>query len=122
MNSIKDALLEPVNPTKPTNIEKGYNIDEKLIVAMKDIKGVFTWYEAMEVVKKLGEGWRLPTKEELNFMYLNKDRISGFVGDYYWSSTEYSANDAWRQNFNNGDQYDGIKISTGFYVRAVRSI
>ena len=122
LNSIKDALLEPVNPTKPTNIEKGYNIDGKVVVSMKDLESVFTWDESMEAVKELGEGWRLPTKEELNLMYLHKDKIGGFVEDYYWSSTEGDAGLAWRQYFGNGSQYDGIKVSTGFYVRAVRSI
>ena len=126
LNSIKNviniSLLEPVKPTKPSKIEKGYNIDGKLIVSMKDLEGVFTWDEAREEVKKLGEGWRLPTKEELNLMYLHKDKIGGFVESYYWSSTEYGANGAWRQGFGSGNQYRFYKLFTSFYVRAVRSI
>ena len=126
LNSIKNviniSLLEPVKPTKPSKIEQGYNIDGKLIVSMKDLVGVFTWDEAMEEVKKLGEGWRLPTKEELNLMYLHKDKIGGFVEYYYWSSTELNANYAWTQNFDNGYQYSFNKNLTGYYVRAVRSI
>ena len=103
-------------------IEKSIEI-ENIQVAMKDLEGVFTWDEAMEEVKKLGEGWwRLPTKEELNLMYLHKDKIGGFVEGYYWSSTEYGAYLAWVQDFSNGDQYYYSKDGTDTYVRAVRSI
>ena len=117
LNSIKNviniSLLEPV---------KGYNIDGKLIVSMKDLEGVFTWDEAVEEVKKLGEGWRLPTKEEINLMYRHKDKIGGFVEDGYWSSTEYGAYLAWVQDFTNGNHYSNNKNFTNYYVRAVRSI
>ena len=113
---------EAIKPTKPSKIEKGYNIDGKLIVSMKDLEGAFTWDEAMEEVKKLGEGWRLPTKEELNLMYLHKDKIGGFVEGYYWSSTEYGAYLAWVQDFTNGNHYSNNKNFTNYYVRAVRSI
>jgi len=91
-------------------------------IATKDLEGVFTWDEAVEEVKKLGEGWRLPTKEEINLMYRHKDEIGGFVENLYWSSTEYEANFAWIQNFNYGDQYYDSKDCTYYYVRAVRSI
>ena len=126
LNSIKNviniSLLEPVKPTKPSKIEQGYNIDGKLIVSMKDLEGVFTWDEAVEEVKKLGEGWRLPTKEEINLMYRHKDKIGGFVEDGYWSSTEYGAYLAWVQDFTNGNHYSNNKNFTNYYVRAVRSI
>ena len=102
-------------------IEKSIEI-ENIQVATKDLEGVFTWDEAVEEVKKLGEGWRLPTKEEINLMYRHKDEIGGFVENLYWSSTEYEANFAWIQNFNYGDQYYDSKDCTYYYVRAVRSI
>lgn len=45
-----------------------------------------------------------------------------FAADVYWSSTEYSATDAWSQYFANGFQGSyGDKISST-YVRAVRRI
>jgi hypothetical protein len=66
--------------------------------------------------------WYLPSKDELNMVYLNKDTIGGFSNDYYWSSSEFSADNAWVQLFNNGEQYEGSKNSAFLYsVRAIRS-
>ena len=64
--------------------------------------------------------WYLPSKDELNKLYLNKVAIGGFVNDYYWSSTEVSSASAWFQSFNTGNQIYGHKDGAG-YVRAVRS-
>ena len=77
-------------------------------------------YDAQEVCAKLGKGWRLPTKDELNVMYQNKDYIGGFAYYLYWSSTETSDYDARRQNFDNGVQsYDNKNYLCN--VRAVRA-
>jgi hypothetical protein len=66
--------------------------------------------------------WFLPGKDELNLMYvnLNQKGLAGFQDNWYWSSTQYSSNYAWRQRFSDGGQYRGFKDSTHF-VRAVRA-
>jgi hypothetical protein len=46
---------------------------------------------------------------------------NAFASAYYWSSTESTADGAWRQHFNNGSQYYGDKYYS-YYVRAVRRI
>jgi transcriptional regulator CtsR len=50
--------------------------------------------------------WFLPSKDELNLMYQNLKLagIGGFADSGYWSSSENSSNNAWKQNFNNGNQ------------------
>lgn len=41
-----------------------------------------------KVIQSLGEGWRIPTIEELIILYKNKDEIGGFYkNEYYLSST-----------------------------------
>ena len=91
----------------------------KLEVAQYDIPNRMYWDNAFYACEDLGDGWRLPTKNELNLMYLNKDKIGGFAKDYYWSSSEYSSGQFWKQNFDHGYQSNGYTNYVN--VRAVRS-
>ncbi len=63
--------------------------------------------------------WHLPSKDELNKLYLNRAIIGGFVNKTYWSSSQNSNGNAWNQNFSNGTQNDSSKNKM-YYVRAVR--
>ncbi|NBW59983.1 MAG: DUF1566 domain-containing protein, partial [Crocinitomicaceae bacterium] len=67
--------------------------------------------------------WYLPSKDELNQVYLNRVAIGGFVTVYYgyWSSTESGSTTAWCQNFLNGYQYTDDKSYSYGRVRAVRA-
>jgi len=64
--------------------------------------------------------WYLPSKDELNQLYLNRVVIGGFDDYYYWSSSEFSASNAWAQFFATGEQLNGIKDNPSL-VRAVRA-
>jgi len=64
--------------------------------------------------------WYLPSKDELNKLYLNQVAIGGFAETTYWSSSEFNANTAWLQNFTNGLQYSPNKNNNN-RVRAVRA-
>ena len=79
-----------------------------------------SWDDAKKACADLGDGWRLPTKDELNVLYENKDEIGGFANNYYWSSTEGDNLIAWVQNFSAGLQSNDSKNGAG-YVRAVRA-
>ena len=64
--------------------------------------------------------WFLPSKDELNQLYLQKDTVGGFVWEYYWSSSESNSYYAWNQDFYNGYQnYDSKSYNR--HVRAVRA-
>ena len=91
-----------------------------LVVAQNDFPKLMNWVDAKRACAALGKGWRLPTKEELNILYQNKDKIGGFAYDYYWSSTEDGSGSAWVQNFGNGNLGYGYKFYP-YYVRAVRA-
>jgi hypothetical protein len=64
--------------------------------------------------------WYLPSKDELNKLYLNKTVVGGFANLYYWSSTELNNYYAWIQNFTNGNQIANDKDYPN-RVRAVRA-
>ena len=87
---------------------------------VSDNLGLMNWDEAKIACKKLGPGWRLPTKDELYMLYKNKEEIGGFAIDFYWSSSEYDFNLAWTQYFSSGAQFTNGKSYDG-YVRAVRA-
>ena len=74
---------------------------KKLEVAKSDLEGVLTWKLAKTTCANLEAGWRIPTIEELNEIYLNKDKISktiellsGFdfenMGDQFFNFSFYS--------------------------------
>lgn len=64
--------------------------------------------------------WFLPSKEELNKLYLNKGSVGGFAADLYWSSSEGNALLVWFQDFYDGPQNPYDKFEA-LYVRAVRA-
>lgn len=109
--------LTPIeNQSKPIILEQHLKFE----VYHEDL-GEHNWEDAKKVCEDLGDGWRLPTREELHLIWLNRDIIGGFAAAYYWSSSEGTSNLAWSQNFNDGLQYNYLKYYT-HYVRAVRAL
>ena len=64
--------------------------------------------------------WYLPSKDELNKLYLNRVVVGGFASAYYWSSSESSKFNAGVQTFANGTQTN-LSKNNAYYVRAVRA-
>ena len=65
--------------------------------------------------------WYLPSKAELNQLYLNREIIGNFkISSYYWSSSEYDVDQSWNQYFGTGYQGKPEKWLTDDRVRAVR--
>src|SRR3989338_8016106 len=64
--------------------------------------------------------WHLPSKAELNELYVHMTYLA-FPGgtQTYWSSTEYDSINGWRHNFNN-NFVGGYAKTTAARVRAVR--
>jgi len=128
--------------TTPSNSVKVYKIGDKgpgggTIFYAKDGKymecsgelGGHTWQIAVTLAQNYDGGsfqnWRLPTKDELNLMYVNlKARnLGGFSVALYWSSSQDRNGSAWAQSFRDGSQ----ELITNDYkdqpyqVRAVRA-
>jgi len=67
--------------------------------------------------------WYLPSKDELNKLYINRVAIGGFASGFYWSSSEvyyYGSDYAWFQHFLGGSQNYTYETDA-FRVRAVRA-
>ena len=65
--------------------------------------------------------WYLPSKYELNLLYLQKAVVGGFVNSNVWSSSEFSSVQAWYQQFLFGTQIAADKGNDVFRVRPVRA-
>ena len=76
-------------------IGKPYQL-KNIEVARNDFKNVQTWNDAIAKCKGLGEGWRLPTLDELNKLYNNKDKIGGFKDGYLDALLEFYGDTAQR--------------------------
>ena len=99
-----------------------------------DQQGVTVQYAARVASAYNGGGytdWFLPSKDELNLMFLNTTAInttatanggSNLQTDYYWSSSESDSENAWSQYFYGiGEQYVFPKLAHTINVRAVRT-
>ena len=100
--------------------------DEAYISASYDTTGSYAALEcynySIESEGKIYDDWFLPSKEELNLMYMNlcKKGLENFQSSLYWSSSEYSSGSAWRQSFNNGGQSNNNRDYDD-YVRPIRA-
>jgi len=108
-------------PKKEAIIGKPIRIGS-IEVAQNDFSYInqMNWYDAAKACTDLGNGWRLPTKYELNFMYDNKDKFGGFTSYGYWSTAEDDNGGAWKHYFGSNTQGYFSKDET-CNVRAVRS-
>jgi hypothetical protein len=97
------------------NLTQTINIE----VYPTDLGGVYTQDEAIAACAALGDGWRLPSRQELLLLWGNKKDIGEFVGCAYWSLSEANAYNAWYQDFYLGNQTNYSKCHY-LRVRAVR--
>ena len=93
-------------------------------ISPKEYEKLLNWYDAMMYCQVLvideKYDWRLPTKEELDYIYHSKN---DFVGSFYWSSTDDNdnGNNAWNQGLSSGGKGTFPKDGSN-YVRPVRTI
>ena len=87
----------------------------------------YWWKLIKEKRDNTGLNWFMPSKNELNLIYKNRNIITGQVGDAfktdnaYWSSTESNSDTAWLHYFSTGLQSNYSK-SYSLYCRLLRRI
>lgn len=96
-------------------------------VAQNDYPKELTYDEAIEITKSVGNGWRLPTKEELLKMYEKRDFIKGFEwGAYYLTDEVYGKNLVYAVEFADGKLDKSWRYFNGneirYNVRLIRTI
>ena len=106
---------------------KGENIDTGGggTVIEPDPGQKMTWQQAIDYCKSKGDGWRLPTQNELMYYWCVEPSIpadSKFSAVSYWSATESSSNssNAWRVYLSDGCLSSGSAKTNSNRVRCVR--
>lgn len=97
---------------------------QKLEVAEHDFPNKMNWFDAIEACEKLGDGWRLPTKNELKqmFIQLHQKGLGNFKDKCYLSSSVTPSDNASFYYFG-GEGYTGSNYKQfDEYVRAVRDV
>jgi hypothetical protein len=84
-----------------------------------NVRGTLIMYAALSATQA-GDGYFLPSKDELNKLYLNRAAMYNFSNGIYWTSTQSTVSTAWSQNFTDGSQNRSLKNLT-FYVRAIKT-
>ena len=96
------------------------------LVLPKDIKEVDWWDGKRKCEEQFAQ---MPNLRQLDAIYKNKEVLNkAFIAAggealdgeaYYWSSTEYSSNDAWGLWMDDGSRTDYRKLYGSIYVRPV---
>ncbi len=123
-------MLEIVNPKTGEKFE----VSDYDFTGTKDkpIGGEMDWNAANAACSNLGDGWRLPSFEELELIYnqLHLKGIGNFKSqefDFYWSNNEYEGYDdleklALHFSFKTGGSIYPAGKWNGYYVCAIRKI
>ena len=65
--------------------------------------------------------WFLPSKDEINALYTNRNIVGNMALNWYWSSSQYSYFITWDINFSNGSWDIRYKENAELPVRAIRA-
>jgi hypothetical protein len=79
--------------TKPTRIIGKSIVLGNLEIAEYDFSVKLNFYESKLACTSLGDGWRLPTIDELDFINKHQGKIKHLKNETYWSSTEVDLNE-----------------------------
>jgi len=113
---------DTVTGARGTGLGKGFLNTAKIVRVIGAPADTTEDYAALEVATFIANGyqdWYLPSKDELNELYKQKDVVGGFRPFAYWSSTEADASTAWFENFSSGTQVKSTKLG-GYGLRAIR--
>lgn len=97
-----------------------------LIAQKKDLPSTYTLYTATKACQESTENgytdWYLPDIEELNLLRQQKNKVGGFITDFYCSSTLWGTKSVYFQNFRTGTIITVPLDNGSSTVRAIRNV
>jgi hypothetical protein len=108
------------SPVSVQSTTAGSNNYTAAVTTMSTLVNGIDWENAVKLCANSTEGgytdWYLPNSIEIDALYnaklLGWSNISSRTNVYYWSSTEYSANDAWYRHFTSSSTYTNYSNKT----------
>lgn len=88
----------------------------KIEIYPTTIETYMTWKEANDYCIKLGDDWRLPTKDELLYMY---HTTPSEFGNYGCWGNQFNVDYTWSVGFKTGNVYLNLSENKN-YLRPVR--
>ena len=87
--------------------------------------GQYEWQDAINICRNLTlngySDWYLPSKIELNLVFMGLSWKGGFSNAFYWSSTQCEGGLAWMHIFISGGNQVCENMTTNISVRAIRT-
>ena len=98
--------------------DKDWSFDSEDFAAV--ICNEYSKSESVNSLETTYGDWYLPSKYELNLLYLKRTTVGNFAADKYWSSSESDKDKAWSINFNtSSDSAEDKTVKNR--VRAIRN-
>jgi hypothetical protein len=127
IDSTKDLWIELINDVlngyeyEPEKTNKKNNTKNFLsnIEIGTNPKNTMTFEEAKTYCQSLGNGWRIPDRQEMYALYEIKDSI-GFFGYYFWTSELANSEEAWYQYMGKGGSQHAVPINSAKFVWPIR--
>jgi hypothetical protein len=98
--------------------DNGWSFDSEDFAAV--ICNEYSKSETVNSLETTYGDWYLPSKYELNLLYLKRTTVGNFAADKYWSSTESDEDKAWTINFSTSSNSTDDKTYKN-RVRAIRN-
>jgi len=93
--------------------------ENNITLQLHDFSEPLTWDEANHKCGAIGREWRLPTIDELNYIFSQKQHVLVFVNNYYWSSTPGENDEMMVFHFESGVSFS-FKKSGKLQARAIK--
>lgn len=108
-----------------TAIGTGMSNTNKIVAALGN--GDYPAKVCADLVLNGYNDWYLPSKDELNKLYINRNLVGSFSHQYYWTSSEFSTGIGWGQSMIYGfqigynDPQEPEYTPENYVARAIRS-
>ena len=117
LNTTTIIISSEISQRKSSD-DKNWSFDSEDFAAV--ICNEYSKSETVNSLETTYGDWYLPSKYELNLLYLKRTTVGNFAADKYWSSSESDKDKAWSINFNTSSDSAEDKTSKN-RVRAIRN-